>query len=185
MYAEWFNRGVDRTYAYELADQGLDINQREQNFGLLRFDMTEKPAFTALENLLDLIEDPGGVFTPGSLDYTLSSAASQLHHTLLQKSDGRMYMLLWQELASFNRTTRADINNAPLAVTMSLAQMWNAKLYQPNISASALSTLTNVTSINLSVPDQMMVVELTAVPEPSGVLLAGVAAALSVMRRRR
>jgi hypothetical protein len=185
MYAEWFNRGVDRTYAYELADQGTDINQREQNFGLLRFDMTEKPAFTALENLLDLMEDPGAMFTPGSLDYTFSSAASQLHHTLLQKSDGRMYMLLWQELLSYNRTSEADISNPPLAVTMSLAQMWNAKVYQPNVSASALSTLTNVNSINLSVPDQMMVVELTPVPEPSGVFFVVAAMALSVMRRRR
>src|SRR5438093_10226746 len=53
-YAEYFNRGIGRTYLYEMADQGPDLTQREQNFGLVHFDMTEKPGYTALKNTIGL-----------------------------------------------------------------------------------------------------------------------------------
>ena len=42
LYGEFFNRGIGRTYLYELADQWSDPNAREQNFGLLRWDTSEK-----------------------------------------------------------------------------------------------------------------------------------------------
>src|SRR3954452_12626129 len=107
LYAEYFNRGIDRTYLYELGNQGPDTTDREQNFGLLRFDLSEKPAFTALKNMIDLVEEPGvAPFTPGVLDYALTSSASlsSVHHTLLEKSSGVLYLMLWQDVAVFNRT---------------------------------------------------------------------------------
>ena len=64
LYAEYFNRGIDRTYLYEFANQGPDTTDREQNFGLVRFDLSEKPAFTALKNLIDLVEEPVPLHSP-------------------------------------------------------------------------------------------------------------------------
>jgi hypothetical protein len=166
LYAEYFNRGIDRTYLYELANQGPDTTDREQNFGLLRFDLSEKPAFTALKNLIDLVKDPTAApFTAHSLSYSLPGS-STLHHTLLEKSDGTFYLMVWQEVPVFNRTANnnqgAEITNAPLALTLTLStDIAQARVFLPNNSSSPISTYGHTSAIGLSVLDQMTIVELT------------------------
>ncbi len=167
LYAEYFNRGIERTYLYELANQGPNTANREENFGLLRFDHSEKPAFTALRNLIDLVEEPGvALFTAGSLDYTLTGGTSAVHHTLLEKSDGKFYLMLWQEVPVFNRVANnnqgSEITNAPLSVTLTLnTDIAQARIFQPNNSSNPMATYSHPGVIGLSVPDQMLVVELT------------------------
>jgi hypothetical protein len=167
--AEYFNRDIARTYLYELANQGGDEAKREQNFGLLRFDMSRKPAYTALKNLIDLIkESKRGTFRPGSLDYKLTGSAdiSAIHHTLLQKNSGVFYLLLWQDVPVFNRFANnkqgAEITNPPLSVTLALnTVIATARTFQPNLSTKPTATHTDPKSMELSVPDQILVVELT------------------------
>ena len=193
LFAEYFNRGVQRTYSYELADQGPDLTQREQNFGLLRYDLTEKPAFTAIENLIDLVEEPDAPdgFTPSSLDYAINSTDVALHHTLLQKSDGTFYLMLWQERPGFNRFANgglgSDIDVAPLPITLTLGtDVALARVFFPNDSALPAAMYANPDLLNLNVLDKMMVVALTPVPEPaSSVMLPAAAGALLLRRRRR
>jgi hypothetical protein len=187
LYAEYFSRGIDRTYAYELADQGPDTTQREQNFGLVRYDMSEKPAYTAMKNTIDLLEEPGvGAFTPGSLDYTITGGNSSLHHTLLQKSGGAFYLLLWQEVAGYNRFAESEITNAPLPVTLNLSSsVALASVFLPNDSPTATATYSNTSSISLSVPDKLLVVELSHVPEPIGTSAVAFLMMFALHRRRR
>jgi hypothetical protein len=188
---EFFNHGIDRTYLYELADQGPSTTAREENFGLVRFDMTEKPAYTALKNLISLVKEPAAPsFTPGTLDYTLAlngaGDLSTVHHTLLQKSDGAFYLMLWQEVGSFDRPSQMIINNPALSVTLSLSQAMNAATYLPGTSIDPTGAQLNTASVNLSVPDEVLVVRLSAVPEPSGLaLLAVTLVGLATSRRRR
>ena len=51
---EHFMRGEQRFYSYELIDEFVDPEQTnpEANFGLLRRDLTPKPAYTAMKTLL-------------------------------------------------------------------------------------------------------------------------------------
>jgi hypothetical protein len=189
-FGEFFNRGIDRTYLYELADQGPSTTAREENFGLVRFDMTEKPAYTAMKNLITIVKEPGAAnFTPGSLDYTLTlngaGDLSTVHHTLLQKSDGSFYLMLWQEVGSFDRPTQTIINNPALSVTLSLSQAMNASTYLPGTSTDPTAATLNTTSVNLSVPDEVLLVRLTAVPEPGGLGLFCSAAFVAISRRCR
>jgi hypothetical protein len=186
---EFFNRGIDRTYLYELADQGPDTTAREQNFGLVRFDMTEKPAYTALKNLITLVKEPAAPsFTPGSLDYTLTlNGAGDLntvHHTLLQKSDGAFYLMLWQEVGGFDRPSQTIINNPALSITLSLTQAMNASTYLPGTSPDPTGAQLNTTSVNLNVPDEVLLVRLSAVPEPSALGLLCVTCVIAMSRRR-
>jgi hypothetical protein len=191
-FGEYFNRGIERTYLYELADQGPSTTSREENFGLVRFDMTEKPAFVAMKNMIDLLEEPAAPdFTPDSLDYTLTlnggGSLSNVHHTLLQKSDNTFYLMLWQEVGSFDRPSQTIINNPAMSVTLSLATPMNAETFLPGTSTSPTATQLNTTSINLSVPDEVLIVELSAIPEPGTLGLLGVTwfAAMSRRHRRR
>jgi hypothetical protein len=183
LYGEFFNRGVERTYIYELADQGSDTTLREQNFGLLRYDMTEKPAYTAIKNMIELLKEPAGSFTPTSLNYTITAPAT-VSRTLLQKSSGKFYMLLWNEVLSYDSNTATELNIADVAVTLALGGQFDTRIYEPNISTNAQSTFFNTNQITLGVPDQMMIVELTQVPEPTAIAAIGAIAILALRRRR-
>ena len=63
-------RGEKRVYTYELVDEFDDpgLTDPEAHFGLLHRDFTPKPAFSAMKNLLGLLNDPGPAFTPTSID---------------------------------------------------------------------------------------------------------------------
>src|SRR5262249_37883627 len=96
LFLEFFTSGISRTYLYELIDEGTNTGEREQNFGLLRYDGSEKPAFTGLKNLIGLLSDPGAGFTPGKLGYALSGDTAGVRQLLLQRRDGRFYLVLWR-----------------------------------------------------------------------------------------
>ena len=65
---EFYEAGLPRTYMYELIDQGTSLTHREDHFGLLRNDGTEKPAFRALASMIAILKDPGSTFTTGNGD---------------------------------------------------------------------------------------------------------------------
>ena len=94
--------------------------------------------------------------------------------------------MLWQELACYNRFAETEIVNAPLSITLTLnTQIALGKTYLPNNSVSATNSWVNPTSMNLSVPDQMLIVELTPAPEPGGLLGAGMIVCGLSRRARR
>jgi hypothetical protein len=183
LFGEYFNRGITRTYSYELIDQN-PTTDKESNFGLLRWDLSPKPAYTAMKNMIDLLKEPGqGNTATGSLNLTITGA-STVHHTLLEKSDGTYYLLLWNDLSSWNVSTQQDVVNADTSVQVALGATFpEARLYQPNISSSAMSSMLNVSNLNLNVPDQMLIVAL--VPEPGTMAMMTAMPLLLLMRRRK
>ena len=97
LYAEYFRKGIVRTFVYELVDEWDRINDHEANFGLIRHDLRPKPAFGVLKDLIALLGEPSvrSDFHPGALDYKMAVEAVPgyertgfVHHLLLQKSDG-------------------------------------------------------------------------------------------------
>lgn len=158
---EQFNHGIPRTLIYELINVYNAPNDLYKNFGLLRNDGSEKPAFKALKNLIGLLKDPGSQFTPGSLDYALSGNTTNVHHMLLQKHDGTFYLILWQEVPSFDVNTKQNINVSSLQVTLTLNKpIAKATTYLPNNSTGSVDQYTNPNQLNLNVPDYPLVVEL-------------------------
>jgi len=153
LYLENFNRGIERSFVYELAKEKQD-NSYESDWGILNYDGSPQPAFNALKNLIKLIEEPGaGNFTPGKLDYKLSGDMTGANHTLLQKSNGKFNLILWQDEEAGN--------NPDQQVTLTLNQPFSsAKTYLPLNSTEATKNFTNPKRIDLSVPDHPLVVEL-------------------------
>jgi hypothetical protein len=158
---EYYNRGVKRTNMYELIDQGVSSTDREQNWGLIKNNGTIKPAFTMVKNIIALLKDPGPGFTPRAFSYALSGALSTTHSTLLQKRDGRSYLVLWQEVRSWDLSRKADVStpNDLMVLTLGTAAR-SIKVYRPGQGTNAIQTGSGKT-INLSVPDEVIVVEVT------------------------
>ena len=184
LFAEYFNRGIVRTFSYELLDEGRDQNNAEKTFGLLYSDFTPKPAFTAIKNTISLLSDPGPAFTPGELGYTLTGAGEDIHHMLLQKRNGNFYLGLWREVSSFSTADKQDIVNSPEAVTLDLnAPMASAVTYLPTESAGPIDTYSDIQSLHVNVPDQLLLIKLTPLPEPGTGLL--IVFALGALHRQR
>ncbi len=91
VYLARFKRGIKRTYIYQLVD---DPNGAS-TYGLLRYDLSPKPAYTAIANLQEMLEDSNAPFTPGKLPYTLTGNTANVETLLLQKSGGQFWLAVW------------------------------------------------------------------------------------------
>lgn len=185
LFLEFFRKGIPRTCSYEFVDEFADPGKsnREANFGLLRHDLTAKPAYTALKNLIQLLKDPGGSFTPGKLNYELSVQPVQnyrepksgmianydrtqyVHHLLLQKRDRTFYLVLWHEISSYDTSTTPprEIEPPNMPVTLKLNQpIQSSTIYTLGTDGSWKASSANLknSQLQLSVPDRVLVVKL-------------------------
>lgn len=160
LFLEYYIRNIQRAFAYELIDERPAPDQ-ENNFGLLRFDGSPKPSFTALKNLITLLRDPGGSFQTQPLNYSLAGNLANIHHTVLQKRSGQYYLVFWQEVPSYDPQTKRDLAIPAQPVTLTLnASLKQARGYQPMNSLNPLWQVNNPRRLSLSVPDHPIVVEL-------------------------
>jgi hypothetical protein len=158
IFFEDWNRSIERTNLYELLDEQGEVG-REAHWGLVRADNTVKPAFTALKNVIALLSDQGATFAAGQLDYTLTGALSTTHTTLLQKRDGRFYLVIWQDLNVYDPVAEADRVNAADGLTLTLGQSHTVNTYLPRVNLTATPKGAG-TSFSLNVPDEVFVVEI-------------------------
>lgn len=157
MYLEYFRRGIARTFAYELLDQAAGAQNREDTFGLLRHDLSPKPSFVALRNLIALLEDRGPGFSAGSLDYSLAGETDDVNSLLLQKRDGSFYLALWRTSRIWDPVARLPLPDRlrPLRVDFDHPAA-GATLYRPSSSPNPISPA--------SVDESSMTVNLGAEP---------------------
>ncbi len=180
LFLEYFRWGIVRTFSYELLDEFPDPDgeDRESNFGLLRNDLTPKPAFDALRNTIRILEDPGPAFAPGALDYTLSEAgvdlpgpeSAGLHKALLQKRDGTFYLALWRTASVWDPATGTAQPAAPQPLEVRVAPgLETATEYLPNSSAAPVWSVTRPSQpLQLEVGPEVVVLHLVpgaAAPE--------------------
>lgn len=153
-----FKRNIERTYLYELINQGTDLNDDQSNFGLLRFDGSPKPAFTVIKNMTSLLREPGVKFTPQSLDYETQGDKQGIETVLLQKSNGDYYLIFWQETKSWDNDSKKDITVPSKKITVSLKKSANKlEVYDPIKSTSAAEVISNAKTIEISIPDHPVI----------------------------
>ena len=174
LYLENFNRGVLCTFWYELFDQGTNGSQ-EASFGLVKKNGDYKPQGTAIRNLTELLKDASynatsrvwesPSFNVGGLDYTLTGELANVHSTLLQKSNGKFYLCLWQEVSSYdiNNSVEADIKNPEVPVVLKFATpVSSAVAYRPTGGTTGTPLATAGNQISVGIPDEVIVIELTS-----------------------
>jgi hypothetical protein len=155
-----FNHGIKRTYAYELVDEITS-----PGYGLLRDDLSEKPAFTAVKNLMSTLSDPGAGFSTGKLGYFVGGADSTLAHTLLQKRDGSFWLVLWLEQSSYDETTNTPTPVTPQNVTLQVnggAVVKQLVKFDSYGNASTVDVSGSGSTLPFTVSDQISIVKIAA-----------------------
>jgi putative cell wall-binding protein len=137
LYFEHFRTGITRSFSYNLVDKGT-TNTFENGFGLLKADLTPKPEFNAIKNMIDILEDPGAKFTPGALDFSLTGANDATRSVLLQKRDGTFYLAVWQETSTWNGSSL--LNPPDVNMTLDLGTPAVVNTYDPTRSAAPIAT---------------------------------------------
>jgi hypothetical protein len=154
-----FKYGYQETFFYQL----LDEPSSQPGYGLLNSDLSPKPAFTALSNLLSLMSDAGGSFSPGTLSYQLAGGNPNLQHVLFQKSDGSYWLALWLEEPSWNPATAQPISVAPENIGIELGSGYTTTTdYQFNATGNyvAFNQPMNNGWAGLTVTDQLSIVKI-------------------------
>jgi len=195
LFAEDFYDGIARTYSYELMDEGTDVTNQQDCYGLVNSDFTPKPAYKALQNLIALTSDSNANgFTPGSLGFSVQvnpptgyQRAIALHYLLLEQSNGIFQLLLWNDISSSAVTDTAgnnlkgsarDIKPPVFPTTITFTTpILSATIYNITPAGSLVTTTGSFASnaLTINVPDNLLVVNLTAAP-PAPVITSTLAA---------
>jgi hypothetical protein len=164
MFAEFFRRGIVRTYKYELVNENKQ--GKEGVFGLLRSNISEKPVFRAVKNLIMILSDKGPDFAPSSLNYVFDGSVDDIRQILFQKRDGDFYLMVWLEVPSWDLNANIDLYPPPQEVLLTLLNNHNissATLYafDNNADANASVLTINNNQLTFNVTDKINIIKLT------------------------
>ncbi|HTM80358.1 hypothetical protein [Asticcacaulis sp.] len=158
--------GVSRIYLYELLDEKPDPEGKSNwlHLGLFTVDSQPKPAAKALRNLLRIIGDPDPAaltFMPQPLDVEIQGAPKTLRVLTIQKASGETGILLWNEIAFWDREHGKPIQNVPVPVKLTLPSGARATaLYDPMKQEAAIRQLAGEGELTIEVPDYPVIVEI-------------------------
>lgn len=160
----YFNQGIVRSYKYEFIDLKPDeaMTDMECHFGLVRSDGTPKPSFSALKNLLALLNDNDRSFVPQPLPIRIVSPDTALvQSTLLQKSDGSWWLALFRNVTIYDLKTRKDLQVEAVPVKLRFRKKMNVHLYRPNESTKAYTSFNKRKEISFDLGAKLILVEIS------------------------
>ena len=115
-----FGAGVRRTFIYELLDEKPDpgLGDAEQHFGLLRNDLSPKPAFTALRRLVGIVRASPGAGR-GPLRWELRPGRPEdVRRLTLVRHDGSRVLALWRPKSIWDERARRPRTLRALSVEL-------------------------------------------------------------------
>ncbi|MFD2873328.1 hypothetical protein ACFS5N_12660 [Mucilaginibacter ximonensis] len=148
LYLSQFKRKWSYTAVYLLRDRSDEDGN--QSFGFYQKDYTPRKAAVYLHNLTTILADKGTVSKAGSLAYAIHNKPETVHDLLLQNSNGKFQLVIWDEKA-------AGTDEVQIRFTKKHAVV---NVYDPTVSASAQKMLNNCSAVMLTLNDHPLVVEL-------------------------
>jgi len=160
-----FKKGIERIFIYSLIDELDD----EESYGLLAhtasYDLEPRPAYHALQRFLAILSDPCSPHEAQPLGHGLSGNLESVETLLLQKRDGAWILLIWQEVSLWNRTSVTAIVPPRRPLTLSLPFSASVIAYEPSEGGAGETLASCSTSVDLSVPGHVMMLEIRAVAD--------------------
>ncbi len=122
--AENFRRNITRTYLWtfnDFTDPLVGWPDQEAHFGLVRPDLTPKPAGLALGRLLRMVDDKPGDFKPEPLRVKVEGS-DDVHTVLLQKQDGVYMLLIWRAVSVWDTQSLREVAPPAKQIRITLDQ---------------------------------------------------------------
>lgn len=165
LLATAFGAGVRRTFLYELLDEqpdpGLAIS--EQHFGLVRNDLSPKPAYTAVQTLIAAMRSTPGERSGGPLAWDLEIEGDErVERLTLSRRDGSRAILLWRPVSVWDRDARQPIQAERLPVELSFAGAGarDVAVWRPSVSAQPVLRRAGARRLALELEGDLMLVSL-------------------------
>lgn len=135
-----------------------------RDYGLIDLDLTPRPAYFALRNLIRIVADPGASILPDNLlPFRLyAEDTPHLRSLVLHKRDGRLLLLLWRDEDSYDRNTRmvARVLPQPAMLDFGGRQIGSLRLYMPSLSDMPLEERSAIISAGLQISDDLLIAEI-------------------------
>jgi hypothetical protein len=171
LFLEYFNRNVNRTYIYQLIDgrSNESLDDKGSHWGLVASDGREKMQFKAMKNLIKILKETGQPAAMASLktqplEYSLDGDLTNIHSTLLRKNNGTFYLILWQEVYSYDQDKRKDIVNLDKQIKVAFeSPVLDVNAYRPFGSSTPFRTFKRKQELTIGVPDHPLVLEVIVV----------------------
>jgi len=150
---EYFRLGIVRTFLYELADEKPDpgLVDPEQHFGLLRSDLSPKPAFIALRRLIATAAGRGTTPAHDVPRVRTDAADAGVREVLLRRDDGSCILALWRPAPVWLVAARRPVTESPVQVRIGFsAPPHEVTVSHPSLNAETRS-LTPARTLSLPV----------------------------------
>jgi hypothetical protein len=169
-FLEHFRAGVKRTFAYQLIDHRPDAGKRssEFNWGLIRNDWSEKPAFTALKRLMDTVGTPAPLATPHDLPLAVWGDTAGVNRLLLERADGTYLLALWQDASLYDTKARQARSVPSKSVVVDVGGTTTATVHRPasGDTPAKVDLKPGGTAVNL--PEDPLILEFNPPIQESG-----------------
>jgi hypothetical protein len=149
LYLSQFKRGWSHTAIYLLRTRSNE--PAHERYAIYKIDYTPKQAAHYLHNLTEILHDDSSGFSAGQVNYSIDGQSATVHDLLLQKSNGTFELVIWGE-----RFAGGSDN-----VTVNLDAMYaKVNVYDPTVGTLPTQTLTNVSSVSLTLSDHPVIIEI-------------------------
>jgi hypothetical protein len=145
-YLAQFKRGWKYTFIYQLGEGEGGGGKH----GLFHENWTPKLAATYIHNLTSILADDSPVAVPGMFVYSIANQPATVHDLLLQKGNSVFQLAVWGEQVTGSNNIIVNLGSAATAVD----------IYDTTIGTTPIQTLSNVTSVPLTITDHAMIIEI-------------------------
>jgi hypothetical protein len=158
-----FGAGVRRTFVYELVDEKPDpgLIDPEQHFGLLRNDLSPKPAFTAVQTMIRAIREPAGPASSARLESRLDvDGDHEVKGLTLDRRDGSHVIALWRPVSVWDRDARRAIDPGDVRVRLRFGGLSGRDLtvWRPSVSPQPVLRQDHARQLGLSLEGDLVLV---------------------------
>ncbi len=151
LYLSQFKRGWKHTAVYLL--KGRSNEAEHEKFAFYKLDNTPKIAAHYMHNFTTILADTRNPDRLDKLNYSIAGQPATTHDLLLQKSNGKFYLVLWGE--RFGSKQSDDIK-------VELGENYKeVNVYNPISGTKAVKNLKDVSFVELSLTNHPLIVEIT------------------------
>jgi hypothetical protein len=156
-----YGAGVRRTFIYELLDEKPDpaLQDSEQHFGLLRNDLSPKPAFTAIKTMIHALRSSPGPSSEG-LDWDVRVQGDQdVERVMLVRRDGSRALALWRPVSVWDQDERRPEDPGSVSVTVLTGRpARDVEVWRPSISTEPVLRRAQTRRLELDLAGDLVLV---------------------------